>query len=148
MRENPDWIPSGDSSEPSTSARRPTKSLTQCATWTKLTLHRVSRFRNYGTSPLSHMLLWHRSSERAATISTTTDKLKELHRSAPPHKPRNLLNKSATLFHFTSSAIYWREVRSIHTVRHPRCVFINYNWINQLSNTTIWWLDICHLLHR
>ena len=23
-----------------------------------------------------------------------------------------------------------------------RCVFINYNWINQLSNTTIWWLDI------
>ena len=24
--------------------------------------------------------------------------------------------------------------------RHPRCVFINYNWINQLSNTTIWWL--------
>ena len=27
------------------------------------------------------------------------------------------------------------------TVRHPRCVFINYNWINQLSNTTIWWLD-------
>jgi len=23
-----------------------------------------------------------------------------------------------------------------------------YNWINQLSNTTIWWLDICCLLHR
>jgi len=35
-----------------------------------------------------------------------------------------------------------------HTVRHPRCVFINYNWINQLSNTTIWLLDICCLLHR
>ena len=34
-----------------------------------------------------------------------------------------------------------------HTVRHPRCVFINYNWTNQLSNTTIWWLDICCLLH-
>jgi hypothetical protein len=31
---------------------------------------------------------------------------------------------------------------------HPRCVFINYNWINQLSNTTIWRLDICCLLHR
>ena len=31
--------------------------------------------------------------------------------------------------------------------RHPRCVFLNYNWINQLSNTTIWWLDICCLLH-
>ena len=27
-------------------------------------------------------------------------------------------------------------------VRHPRCVFINYNWINELSNTTIWWLDL------
>ena len=24
--------------------------------------------------------------------------------------------------------------------------YLNYNWINQLSNTTIWWLDICHLL--
>ena len=35
-----------------------------------------------------------------------------------------------------------------HMVRHPRCVFINYTWINQLSNTTIWWLDICCLLHR
>jgi len=35
-----------------------------------------------------------------------------------------------------------------HMVRHPRCAFINYNWINQLSNTTIWWLDICCLLHR
>ena len=34
-----------------------------------------------------------------------------------------------------------------HMVRHPRCVFINYNWINQLSNTTMWWLDICCLLH-
>ena len=38
--------------------------------------------------------------------------------------------------------------RTCHTVRHPRCVFINYNWINQLSNTTVWWLDICCLLHR
>ena len=37
---------------------------------------------------------------------------------------------------------------SSHMVRQPRCVFINYNWINQLSNTTIWWLDICCLLHR
>ena len=35
-----------------------------------------------------------------------------------------------------------------HMVRHPRCVFLNYNWINQLSNTTIWWLNICCLLHR
>jgi hypothetical protein len=35
-----------------------------------------------------------------------------------------------------------------HMVRHPRFVFINYNWINQLSNTNIWWLFICCLLHR
>ena len=35
-----------------------------------------------------------------------------------------------------------------HMIRHRRCVFINYNWINQLSNTTIWWLDMCCLLHR
>ena len=34
------------------------------------------------------------------------------------------------------------------TVRHPRCVFINYNWINQLSNTTVWWLHMDCLLHR
>ena len=34
-----------------------------------------------------------------------------------------------------------------HMVRHHRCVFINYNWINQLSNTTLWWLDIFCLLH-
>jgi len=32
-----------------------------------------------------------------------------------------------------------------HTVGHRRCVFINYIWLNQLSNTTIWWLDICLL---
>jgi len=36
----------------------------------------------------------------------------------------------------------------LHMVRHPHCAFINYNWINQLSNTTVWWLDICCLLHR
>ena len=41
-----------------------------------------------------------------------------------------------------------KRVSLNHTVRHPRCVFINYNWINQLSNTAIWWLDICCLLHR
>jgi len=26
------------------------------------------------------------------------------------------------------------------------CFLSDYNWINQLSNTTIWWLDICCLL--
>ena len=31
---------------------------------------------------------------------------------------------------------------------HHRINHIDYNWINQLSNTTIWWLDICCLLHR
>ena len=35
-----------------------------------------------------------------------------------------------------------------YMVRHPRCVFINYDWINQLLNTTIWWLGICCLLQR
>jgi len=38
--------------------------------------------------------------------------------------------------------------RYYHMVRHLGCVFINYNWINQLSNTTIWWSDICCLLDR
>ena len=29
-----------------------------------------------------------------------------------------------------------------HMVGHPRCVFINYIWLNQLSNTTnLWWID-------
>jgi len=41
-----------------------------------------------------------------------------------------------------------RKQHSSYVVRHPRCVFINYNWINQLSNTTTWWFDICCLLHR
>ena len=31
---------------------------------------------------------------------------------------------------------------------YPACVFCCYNWINQLSKTSIWWLDICCLLHR
>ena len=41
----------------------------------------------------------------------------------------------------------FKQIICSHMVRHLRCVFINYNWINQLSNTTIWWLDICCLLH-
>ena len=28
------------------------------------------------------------------------------------------------------------------------CDNMYYNWINHLSNITIWWLDICCLLHR
>ena len=36
---------------------------------------------------------------------------------------------------------YLNFYNSNRMVRHPRCVFINYNWINQLSNTTVWWLD-------
>ena len=49
---------------------------------------------------------------------------------------------------------FWRGETPLFLVQlwsygsFPRCVFINYNWINQLSNTTIWWLDICCLLHR
>ena len=30
----------------------------------------------------------------------------------------------------------------------PFEIMWKYNLINQLSNTTIWWLDICCLLHR
>jgi hypothetical protein len=33
---------------------------------------------------------------------------------------------------------------TVHLEQHLH----TYNWINQLSNTTIWWLDICCLLHR
>ena len=38
------------------------------------------------------------------------------------------------------------SVNSLNTVLHEHVH--NCNWINQLSNTTIWWLDICCLLHR
>jgi len=52
----------------------------------------------------------------------------------------------------TQSHLVWSafivKQKNCYNVRHPLCVFINYNWINQLSNTTIWCLDICCLLHR
>ena len=36
---------------------------------------------------------------------------------------------------------------SVHMVGHPRCVFINYIWLNQLSNTTnLWWIDVYYLV--
>ena len=44
--------------------------------------------------------------------------------------------------------LQWWMYFDSHMVRLPRCVFINYNWINQLPNTIIWWLDICSLLHK
>jgi len=47
----------------------------------------------------------------------------------------------ATSFLLERGVGYHLAMRN-RTVRHLRCVFINYNWINQLSNTTIWWLDI------
>jgi hypothetical protein len=32
-------------------------------------------------------------------------------------------------------------------VGHPRCVFMNYIWLNQLSNTTnMWWIDVYYLV--
>ena len=32
-------------------------------------------------------------------------------------------------------------------VCHPRCVFINYIWLNQLSNiTNLWWIDVYYLV--
>jgi hypothetical protein len=34
-----------------------------------------------------------------------------------------------------------------HMVGHPRCVFINYIWLNQLSNATnLWWIDVYYLV--
>ena len=34
-----------------------------------------------------------------------------------------------------------------HMVGHPRCVFINYIWLNQLSNTTnLWWIDVYYIV--
>ena len=34
-----------------------------------------------------------------------------------------------------------------HTVGHPCCVFINYIWLNQLSNTTnLWWIDVYYIV--
>ena len=38
----------------------------------------------------------------------------------------------------TNTTLSQNSLHCNHTVRHPRCVFINYNWINQLSNTVIW----------
>ena len=34
-----------------------------------------------------------------------------------------------------------------HMVGHTRCVFINYIWLNQLSNTTnLWWIDVYYIV--
>ena len=34
-----------------------------------------------------------------------------------------------------------------HMVGHPRCVFINYIWLNQMSNTTnLWWIVVYYLV--
>ena len=45
----------------------------------------------------------------------------------------------------------WPIVHNIyetdHMVGHPRCVFINYIWLNQLSITTnLWWIDVYYLV--
>ena len=38
-------------------------------------------------------------------------------------------------------------ITCVHTVGHPRCVFINYIWLNQLSNTTnLWLIDVYYLV--
>ena len=67
------------------------------------------------------------------------------------HKVQRFVHKNSSLVPLLShvNPIFALSFFSLnHMVRHPRCVFINCNWINQLSNTTIWWLDICCLLHR
>ena len=45
----------------------------------------------------------------------------------------------------------WNAVSNMHInnrmVGHPRCVFINYIWLNQLSNTTnLWWIDVYYIV--
>jgi hypothetical protein len=40
----------------------------------------------------------------------------------------------------------WSEIRKV--CLKYNLIYVTYNWINQLSNTTTWWLDICCLLHR
>ena len=49
----------------------------------------------------------------------------------------------------------WREGPSLSlSLTHSQAIRINlkllegHKWINHLSNTIIWWLDICCLLHR
>ena len=47
-----------------------------------------------------------------------------------------------------------KRTESPHVFKNPKPnnsddkFSFDYNWINQLSNTTVWWLDICCLLHR
>jgi len=37
--------------------------------------------------------------------------------------------------------------KNVHMVGHPRCVLINYIWLNQLSNTTnLWWIDVYYIV--
>ena len=66
--------------------------------------------------------------------------------SQPP--ANNAIQAAQELFFTVLLRLYFTALQAYecHMVRHPRRVFINYNWINQLSNTTIWWLDICCLI--
>ena len=42
-----------------------------------------------------------------------------------------------------------QECTTDHMVGHPRCVFINYIWLNQLSNTTnLWSIDVSIVYNR
>jgi len=50
------------------------------------------------------------------------------------------------LLHFIKHTKSTKE-DSVHMVGHPRCVFINYIWLNHLSNTTnLWWIDVYYLV--
>ena len=41
----------------------------------------------------------------------------------------------------------WHLELNDHMVGHPCCVFINYIWLNQLSNTTnLWWIDVYYIV--
>ena len=41
----------------------------------------------------------------------------------------------------------YSKMLQAHDSRQCPLCDLNCNWINQLSNTTVWWLDICCLLH-
>ena len=62
----------------------------------------------------------------------------EIRRFSRKHEERPLHHDSVEAIQLLESSELQRRLkRTNHMFRHPRCVFINYNWINQLSDTTI-----------
>jgi len=52
-----------------------------------------------------------------------------------------------TAIHKTKSLCILNFMYPYLMVGHPRCVFINYIWLNQLLNTTnLWWIDVYYIV--